>query len=161
MRLCWGRVLQVEGTVSANVLRSEYAWYVKWPAGLETEWERGVVGGVSVYTHVLYVCTYVRVLLWCLGCEERSSCCQGMFRGTTLYLVPGTTWTLSHVLSLIPFCSSQLNQKGSDISPCPESFHLILSHGLIQICHCSWPEVGIQADKQLRALVLRENWKLH
>lgn len=71
------------------------------------------------------------VLLWCLGREEQ------LLKGP-----PAGIWILPYFLSLILFCSSQLNHKGSAMSPWPGSSHLILSSlcsGLTQACPLSWP----------------------
>lgn len=91
-------------------------------------WGQRVDSCVCMYMWVYVVC--IRVLLWCLGCEEQ------LLEGP-----PPGVWILPYFLSLILFCSSQLNHKGSAMSPGPGSSHLILSslcNGLTQACCFSW-----------------------
>lgn len=112
-------------------------------------WGQRVDSCVCMYVWVCVVC--ICVLLWCLGREEQ------LLKGP-----PAGIWILPYFLSLILFCSSQLNHKrlGLGLGICYESLARVISPdplqsvqwldpGLPPLLACGEEfELGIQANEQ-------------
>ena len=103
----------------------------------EPGWESGVCRRMCVCMCMWMCVVCICVLLWCLGCEEQ------LRKGP-----PPGVWILPDFLSLILFCSSQLNHKGSAMSPCSGSSPLILSLALclhLLLFFCTWYTILVPA----------------